>query len=245
MERKGVSPDHARSLVRTRTSLIAALMVERGEADAMLCGAVGQFDRHLSHVVDVLGLQPGMSSAFTLSVLILPTGTYFMADPYVVENPDAEQIAEMTIRAAEAVRRFGTEPKVALLSHSNFGSASAPSAVKMRDALRLITARAPNLEVEGEMQADLAFHADTRSRIFPNSQLQGSANLLIMPNLDAANIAFNMVKALGGGLAIGPTLLGVNKVAHIVTPSITVRGLVNMSAVAVYDAQVCGGKACG
>ncbi len=244
MERKGVSPDSARTLVRTRTSLIAALMVERGEADAMLCGAVGQFDRHLSHVVDVLGLQPGMSSAFTLSVLVLPTGTYFMADPYVVENPDAEQIAEMTIRSAEAVRRFGTEPKVALLSHSNFGSASAPSAVKMREALRLITARAPDLEVEGEMQADLAFHADTRSRIFPNSQLQGSANLLIMPNLDAANIAFNMVKALGGGLAIGPTLLGVNKVAHIVTPSITVRGLVNMSAVAVYDAQVCGGRSC-
>jgi malate dehydrogenase (oxaloacetate-decarboxylating)(NADP+) len=245
MERKGVSPDSARTLVRTRTTLIAALMVERGEADAMLCGAVGQFDRHLSHVVDVLGLQPGMTSAFTLSVLVLPTGTYFMADPYVVENPDAAQIAEMTIRSAEAVRRFGVEPKVALLSHSNFGSASAPSAVKMRDALRLITARAPDLEVEGEMQADLAFHADTRSRIFPNSQLQGSANLLIMPNLDAANIAFNMVKALGGGLAIGPTLLGVNKVAHIVTPSITVRGLVNMSAVAVYDAQVCGGRACG
>ena len=245
MERKGVSPDSARTLVRTRTSLIAALMVERGEADAMLCGAVGQFDRHLSHVVDVLGLQPGMTSAFTLSVLVLPTGTYFMADPYVVENPDAEQIAEMTIRSAEAVRRFGVEPKVALLSHSNFGSASAPSAVKMRAALRLITARAPDLEVEGEMQADLAFHADTRTRIFPSSQLHGSANLLIMPNLDAANIAFNMVKALGGGLAIGPTLLGVNKVAHIVTPSITVRGLVNMSAVAVYDAQVCGGKACG
>jgi malate dehydrogenase (oxaloacetate-decarboxylating)(NADP+) len=245
MERKGISPDSARTLVRTRTTVIAALMVERGEADAMLCGAVGQFDRHLHHVVDVLGLQPGMTSAFTLSVLVLPTGTYFMADPYVIEDPDAEQIAEMTIRSAEAVRRFGVEPKVALLSHSNFGSAGAPSAAKMRAALCLIKARAPQLEVEGEMQADLAFHAETRTRIFPNSQLQGSANLLIMPNLDAANIAFNMVKALGGGLAIGPTLLGVNKVAHIVTPSITVRGLVNMSAVAVYDAQVCGGRACG
>jgi len=245
MERKGISPDSARTLVRTRTTVIAALMVERGEADAMLCGAVGQFDRHLHHVVDVLGLQPGMTSAFTLSVLVLPTGTYFMADPYVIEDPDAEQIAEMTIRSAEAVRRFGVEPKVALLSHSNFGSGGAPSAAKMRAALCLIKARAPGLEVEGEMQADLAFHADTRQRIFPNSQLQGSANLLIMPNLDAANIAFNMVKALGGGLAIGPTLLGVNRVAHIVTPSITVRGLVNMSAVAVYDAQVCGGRACG
>jgi malate dehydrogenase (oxaloacetate-decarboxylating)(NADP+) len=243
MERKGVSPDSARTMVRTRTTVIAALMVARGEADAMLCGAVGQFDRHLRHVVDVLGLQPGMTSAFTLSVLVLPTGTYFMADPYVIENPDAEQIAEMTIRSAEAVRRFGVEPKVALLSHSSFGSAEAASAEKMRAALRLITARAPDLEVEGEMQADLAFWADTRARIFPNSQLKGSANLLIMPNLDAANIAFNMVKALGGGLAIGPTLHGVNKVAHIVTPSITVRGLINMSAVAVYDAQVGEAKA--
>jgi malate dehydrogenase (oxaloacetate-decarboxylating)(NADP+) len=242
MERKGVSPDFARNLVRTRTTVIAALMVARGEADAMLCGAVGQFDRHLRHVVDVLGLQPGLSSPFTLSVLVLPTGTYFMADPYVIENPDATEIAEMTIRSAEAVRRFGIEPKVALLSHANFGSAETASAEKMRAALRLIKARAPELEVEGEMQADLAFSAETRQRIFPNSQLHGSANLLILPNLDAANIAFNMVKALGGGLAIGPTLLGVNKVAHIVTPSITVRGLVNMSAVAVYDAQVGSGK---
>ena len=245
MERKGVSPDSARTLVRTRTTVIAALMVERGEADAMLCGAVGQFDRHLRHVVDVLGLQPGMTQAFTLSVLVLPTGTYFIADPYVIQDPDAEQLAEMTIRSAEAVKRFGVEPKVALLSHSNFGSSESPSAEKMRHARRLITARAPELEVEGEMQADLAFSSEIRHRIFPNSQLSGSANLLILPNLDAANIAFNMVKALGGGLAIGPTLCGVNKVAHIVTPSITVRGLVNMSAVAVYDAQVCGGRACG
>jgi malate dehydrogenase (oxaloacetate-decarboxylating)(NADP+) len=243
MERKGVSADFARYMVRTRTTVIAALMVARGEADAMLCGAVGQFDRHLRHVVDVLGLQPGITQPFTLSVLVLPTGTYFMADPYVIQDPTAEQIAWMAIRSAEAVRRFGVEPKVALLSHSNFGSAEAPSAEKMRAALRLIRERAPGLEVEGEMQADLAFSAETRQRIFPNSSLQGSANLLIMPNLDAANIAFNMVKALGGGLAIGPALQGVAKVAHIVTPSITVRGLVNMSALAVYDAQIACDKA--
>jgi malate dehydrogenase (oxaloacetate-decarboxylating)(NADP+) len=241
MERKGVTTDHARSLVRTRTSLIAALMVERGEADAMLCGAVGQFHRHLRHVVDVLGLQDGMTSPFTLSVLILPTGTYFMADPYVVHEPSAEQIAEMTIQSAAAVRRFGIEPKIALLSHSNFGSSEAPSAQKMRAALKIIAARAPDLEVEGEMQADVAFSPEIRERIFPNSQLRGSANLLIMPTLDAANIAFNMVKALGDGLAIGPALLGIKRPAHIVTPSITVRGLVNMSALAVYDAQVSRG----
>ena len=241
MERKGVSPDHARNLVRTRTTVIAALMVARGEADAMLCGAVGQFDRHLRHVVDVLGLQDGISSPYTFSVLILPTGSYFMADPYVIEDPAAEQIAEMTIQSAAAVRRFGIEPKVALLSHSNFGSSEAASARKMREALKLIAARAPELEVEGEMQADVAFSPDIRKRIFPNSHLKGSANLLIMPTLDAANIAFNMVKALGDGLAIGPALLGIRKPAHIVTPSITVRGLVNMSAVAVYDAQVGAG----
>ncbi|HVJ55452.1 MAG TPA: NADP-dependent malic enzyme [Aliidongia sp.] len=237
LERKGVSPDHARNIVRTRTTVIAALMVARGEADAMLCGAVGSFDRHLRHVVDVLGLQDGIASPSTFSVLILPTGTYFMADPYVIENPTAEQIAEMTVQSAAAVRRFGLEPKVALLSHSNFGSSEAASAAKMREAVRLVTERAPDLEVEGEMQADVAFSPDIRKRIFPNSRLKGSANLLIMPTLDAANIAFNMVKSLGDGLAIGPALLGVRKPAHIVTPSITVRGLVNMSALAVYDAQ--------
>jgi malate dehydrogenase (oxaloacetate-decarboxylating)(NADP+) len=203
----------------------------------MLCGSVGSFDRHLRHVVDVLGLQDGIASPSTFSVLILPTGTYFMADPYVIENPTAEQIAEMTVQSAAAVRRFGLEPKVALLSHSNFGSSEAASAAKMREAVRLITERAPDLEVEGEMQADVAFSPDIRKRIFPNSRLKGSANLLIMPTLDAANIAFNMVKSLGDGLAIGPALLGVRKPAHIVTPSITVRGLVNMSALAVYDAQ--------
>jgi malate dehydrogenase (oxaloacetate-decarboxylating)(NADP+) len=238
MERKGVSPDHARTIVRTRNTVIAALMLQRGEAEAMLCGAEGQFHKHLRHVVDVLGLQPGATSAFALSVLILPTGTYFMADPFVVPDPTADQIAELTIRAAEAVRHFGIEPKVALLSHSNFGSSEAASAVKMREALALIHAQEPTLEVEGEMQADVAFSRDVRRRLFPNSRLHGSANLLIMPSLDAANIAFNMAKALGDGLAIGPALLGVNRPAHIVTPSITVRGLLNMSAVAVYDAQV-------
>jgi malate dehydrogenase (oxaloacetate-decarboxylating)(NADP+) len=237
MERKGVSPDFARNLVRTRTTVIAALMVARGEAEALLCGAVGSFDRHLRHVVDVLGLQQGVGRPFTLSVLVLPTGTYFMADAHVIEDPDAEEVALMTIRSAEAVRRFGIEPKVALLSHSSFGSAETASAAKMRAARQRIKELAPALEVEGEMQADLAFSAETRARIFPNSALEGSANLLILPNLDAANIGFNLIKALGGGLAIGPMLLGVAQVAHIVTPSITVRGLVNMSAVAVYDAQ--------
>ena len=238
MERKGVSPDFARALVRTRASVIAALMVRRGEADALICGAIGQYHRHLKHVVDILGLWPGASAPAALSALIMPKGTYFLCDTYVVDDPTAEQIAEMTLRAAEAVKHFGMEPKVALLSHSNFGSADTASARKMRQAFALLRERAPGLEIEGEMHADAALSEEIRQRIFPNALLKGSANLLVMPSLDAANITFNALKVLADAQPVGPILLGVNGAAHIVTPSVTVRGLVNMTAVAVYDAQV-------
>ena len=241
MERNGISPDFARYLVRTRTSVIASLMLRRGEADAMICGAIGPYDRHLRHVLDIVGLVPGAAAPAALTGLITPKGTFFLCDTYVVDDPTTEQVAEMTLRAAEAVRHFGVEPKVALLSHSNFGGSDTPGARKMRQAMELLLKRAPDLEVEGEMNGDVAIVEDIRQRIFPNSRLKGVANLLIMPNLDAANIAFNLLKVLGDGLNIGPILLGVRKPAHIVTPAVTVRGLVNMTAVAVYDAQVSTG----
>ena len=237
MERKGIDPDYARRLVRTRNTVIAALMVRRGDADAMLCGVVGQYHRHLRHLVDIVGLTPGAHAPAALSVMITPKGTYFLCDTFVADPPNAEAIAETTLRAADAVRLFGLEPKVALLSHSNFGSADDPSAARMRRALELLRERAPQLEAEGEMHADAALSPAIRRRIFPNARYDGAANLLVMPSLDAANIAHSLLTVLADGLSVGPILLGMRRSAHIVTPSVTVRGLLNMTAVAVHDAQ--------
>jgi malate dehydrogenase (oxaloacetate-decarboxylating)(NADP+) len=238
VERKGVSPEQARELIRTRTTIIGALMLYRGEADAMLCGTNGRYSSHVRNVLDIVGLAPGVHSAAALTMLILSKGIYFIIDTHVTVDPSAQDIAEAAALAAREIRRFGIEPKLALLSHTNFGSRDNPSAQKMRDALALIRKTAPELEVEGEMQGDAAVSETIRNRIFPNSRLKGRANLLVMPNIDAANIAFNLLKQLADGVSVGPMLIGTARPAHILTASVTVRGLVNMSALAVVDAQV-------
>lgn len=238
MERQGVTPDRARAIVRTRNTVIAALMVRRGEADAMLAGMVGRYHRQIVYVDQVLGKRPGVRDLAAMSVIISPKGALFLCDTYVNEDPTPHQIAEMTVLAADEIRRFGLIPKVALLSHSNFGASSLNSAAKMRAALPLIEDRDPTLEVEGEMHGDAAINEQIRQRIFPSSRLKGQANLLILPTLDAANIAFNLLKTITESVSVGPILLGVAKPAHILTPSVTVRGLVNMSALAVVDAAM-------
>jgi len=238
MERKGVSPDYAQTVIRTRNTVIGALMVQRGEADALICGTIGRYEKHLSHILDVIGLREDVKVPAAMSLLIVPQGTYFICDTYVTAEPTSAQIVENTLLAAEEVRRFGIEPKVALLSHSNFGSHRTASAAKMREALALLHERAPYLEVEGEMHGDAALSEDIRQRIFPNSRLKGQANLLVMPNLDAANISFNLLKALGEGMSVGPILMGARLPAHVLTPSATVRNIVNVTALAAVDAQM-------
>jgi malate dehydrogenase (oxaloacetate-decarboxylating)(NADP+) len=237
MERRGVSPDRAKEVVRTTPTAIAAIMVERGEADALICGATGQYPRHLRYMLDVIGLAPGVRQCAALSALILPKGTFFFCDTHVVPDPSAEQLVEATILAADMVRRFGVQPKVALMSYSTFGTGDSEGPRKVREAVRILSERVPDLEVEGEMNADAALNEDLRQRIFPNSHLTGQANLLVLPNLDAANNAFNLLKVLGDGLPVGPILMGAAKPVQVVTPSITARGLVNISALAVVDAQ--------
>ncbi len=240
MGRHGVTPQLAREIVRTRRTVIAAIMVARGEADAMLAGPVGRFLSHLRHILDVLGLRPEMTEASAVHGIVLDRGGLFVADTSVAEDPSAEQIAQTTIRAAEIVRGFGLEPKVALVSHSNFGSRDTASARKMRAALAILRSMAPGLEVDGEMQADTALSETIRRRLLPNSTLSGEANLLIMPSLDAASAAYNLVKVVSEAVTIGPILIGPRAPAHVLNASVTARGIVNMSAVACVDALARG-----
>jgi malate dehydrogenase (oxaloacetate-decarboxylating)(NADP+) len=242
-ERKGVSPEYARIEMRRRQTLIGAMLMYKNEADGMLCGTFGAHAQHLHYVDQVIGRRAGARHYAAMNALILPSRTVFICDTYVTPDPDAEHIAEMTLLAAEGLRRFGLQPKVALLSASNFGSIDTPSSAKMRQALALIAERAPELEVEGEMHGDAAISEEIRLKVFPNSKLRGEANLLVMPTLDAANISFNLLKtAAGGGVTIGPILLGAARPVHILTPSATVRRLVNMTALAVADANAPRGQ---
>ena len=236
--RQGTSPEEAKSVVRTQNTAVAALMLKRGEVDAMLCGTVGRFSQHLKRVNEIIGKAQGIHAYSTLIGLILPSGTFFICDTHVTPEPSAEEIAEMTVLAAEEVRCFGISPKVALLSRSNFGTSDTPSARKMREAVHILASSAPELEVDGEMHADAALSEAIREAVLPNSCITGQANLLVMPNVDAANIAYNLLKMLGGGVTIGPMLVGAAKSVHVVTQSATVRGLVNMSALAVARAHV-------
>lgn len=238
MERKGIKPAMAKTIIRTDATAIATLMVEKGEADAMICGTIGDYQHHLSHITDVIGLKPGVETAAALRLLILPNrGSYFVADTHVNPNPSISQVSEMTLLSAERVRNFGITPKVAMVSHSNFGSHDDESAKKMRIACMDIKQRDPKLEIDGEMHADTALSPKVREEIMPNSTLTGEANLLVMPNMDSANISFNMLKILGDGIPVGPLLLGVNKPAHILTSAVTARGILNMTAVACVEAQ--------
>lgn len=236
-QRLGVSDELARRDVRRKTSLLSALMVEKGEADGMICGTFGYYDLHLSYVRRVIGKQAGVSDFYAMSGVIMQDRTLFIADPYIHEDPTPEQIAEMTVLAAKGVRRFGLEPRVALLSHSNYGTSNRESAVKMRRAHDILVNMGVDFELDGEMHGDTALEVHVRELNHPFSTLKGAANLLIMPTLDAANITFNLLKAATHSSAIGPILLGAEKPVHILVPASTARRIVNMTAIAVTDAQ--------
>jgi malate dehydrogenase (oxaloacetate-decarboxylating)(NADP+) len=236
--RRGLERDFAAAELRRNGTLIAAMLLRQGKADGMLCGTFGPYRTHLRHVADVIGLRPGVKTLAAMNLLQLPRHTIFICDTYINPDPTAEQVAEMARLAAAEIRRFGVTPRVALLSHSSFGSDEGPSAEKMRSALRLIEELEPDLEVEGELHADAALSKPLLDRVFPGSRLSAEANLLIMPTLDAANITFNALKIVAGeGISVGPILLGAARPAHVLTPTSTVRRIVNMTALCAVDAE--------
>ena len=241
MERKGVSPDYAQREVRRRTTLYGSLMVRLGYADGLICGIFGRYETHREYVQNVIGTRDGLDRLYAMNLLMLPGRTVFIGDTYINYEPTAGQLADMTLMAADEIRKFGIQPRVALLSHSTFGTAETPTALKMREVLAELARRAPGLEVEGEMHGDAALDDQIRQGIFPNSRLKGPANLLVMPTLDAANISFNLLKvAAGDNLTVGPILLGAARPVHVLTPTATVRRIVNMTALTVVGRDAGG-----
>lgn len=234
--RRGVSVSAAKTVMRTNTTAIAACMVAMGQADALICGTVGRFDHHLRDIMQIIGPKTPDRRISSMSVLYLADGPVFIADTHVGIDPTRDQIVQTTLACAERISAFGIKPKVALLSHSNFGSSRAPSARKMRDATRQLNEIAPNLEVDGEMHAHAALNETVRRTLDPSARLTGAANLLIMPNLDTASVAMDLLRSITDALLIGPILSGPAKPAHIVTPSASAKGIFNMSAIAVSDA---------
>ena len=238
MKRRGITQEQAQRAVISNTTVIGAIMVQRGEADALICGTIGDYHEHYSVIQPLFGYREGVHAAGAMNALLLPSGNTFIADTYVNHDPSPEQIAEITLMAAETVRRFGIEPRVALLSHSNFGSSDCPSASKMRQALELVKTQAPDLMIDGEMHGDAALVESIRNERMPDSPLKGSANILVMPNMEAARISYNLLRVSSSeGVTVGPVLMGVAKPVHILTPIASVRRIVNMVALAVVEAQ--------
>ncbi|NUW60432.1 NADP-dependent oxaloacetate-decarboxylating malate dehydrogenase [Cronobacter muytjensii] len=238
MKRRGVTQEQAQRAVIGNSTVIGAIMVHRGEVDAMICGTIGDYHEHFSVVQQIFGYRDGVKAAGAMNALLLPSGNTFIADTYVNDDPTPEQLAEITVMAAETVRRFGIEPKVALLSHSNFGSSDSPAASKMRETLQLVRERAPELMIDGEMHGDAALVESIRNDRMPDSPLKGSANILIMPNVEAARISYNLLRVSSSeGVTVGPVLMGVAKPVHVLTPIASVRRIVNMVALAVVEAQ--------
>src|SRR5438552_2924786 len=240
--RRGVTPEAARTVVRTNNTVIAALAVVRGEADAMICGVEGRYMSHLRHVREIVGFLPGVSDFAALAMMITSKGSYFIADTQVRPNPSAEELAEVASLAAIHVQRFNMKPRVAFVSHSDFGSYDTDSSRKMRHATALLKEKHPEIEADGEMQGDTALSRTARKLVLPHSKLEGEANILIMPNLDTANVAYQMIKTLADALPVGPILIGPARPAHILTPGVTARGVLNMTAVAAVEAQERAGR---